>query len=260
MQYVSYLRVSTRGQGESGLGLEGQRKAVENMVRARHGEIIAEFTEVESGRNNYRIELTKALEYTKLFDATLIIANISRLARNAAFVLQLQESGVKFMCADMPDANDFTVGIMALVAQRQAKDISDATKRGLEAAKARGTKLGGRRPACHNFSDEDRAKGRLSRQQKRMRHLERLRPVLEEIYRENGPRFGASKIAKILNERKVPMVSGKRPGENGAKWRQLHVMRILRDANIERGTKAPPHRPETEKAPSEQRSGPETAQ
>lgn len=246
-QFVTYLRVSTRGQGQSGLGIEAQREAARSVVAQRKGDILAEFVEVESGTNNYRAELHKAIEYTKMFDCTLVIANISRLARNAAFVLQLQESGVRFMCADMPDANDFTVGIMALVAQQQQRDISEATKRGLAAAKARGKVLGGRRDLSHDFSDDDRRKSKESRRRKTMRHIRRIEPFLDEIYQQHGSRFGASKIAKILNEKRVPLVSGKRPGENGVKWRAEQVKRILRVIKVERGEYVPGYRPEGER-------------
>ncbi|SEM69502.1 recombinase family protein [Palleronia pelagia] len=139
---VAYERVSTARQGRSGLGLEAQRKAIDNYAASRDAEVIARFTEVESGRRNDRPELESALTLARLTGATLVIAKLDRLSRNAAFLLTLQGSGVRFLACDMPEANDLTVGIMALVAQQEREAISRRTKEALAAAKARGVKLG----------------------------------------------------------------------------------------------------------------------
>jgi DNA invertase Pin-like site-specific DNA recombinase len=104
--------------------------------------MIGRFTEVESGRKNDRPELDKALTLAKLTGATLVIAKLDRLSRNAAFLLTLRDSGVRFHAVDMPEANDLTVGIMALVAEAEREAISRRTKEALQAAKARGVKLG----------------------------------------------------------------------------------------------------------------------
>lgn len=141
-RFVAYERVSTARQGRSGLGLEAQRKAIEDFATARGANILARFTEVESGRKNDRPELEKALQLARLTGATLVIAKLDRLSRNAAFLLTLRDSGVSFVAVDMPEANDLTVGIMALVAQQEREAISRRTKEALAAAKARGVKLG----------------------------------------------------------------------------------------------------------------------
>lgn len=140
-RFIAYMRVSTARQGQSGLGLEAQRRAITDFVSNR-GEVVAEFTEVESGKRADRPELLKALHHAKVTGATLVIAKLDRLSRNAAFLLTLRDSGARFVAADMPDANDLTVGIMALVAQQEREAISRRTKEALQAAKARGTKLG----------------------------------------------------------------------------------------------------------------------
>lgn len=142
LRLVAYERVSTARQGRSGLGLAAQRKAIDDFAADRDATVLSRFTEVESGRKNVRPELDKALTLTRLTGATLVIAKLDRLSRNAGFLLTLQASGVRFLACDMPEANDLTVGIMALVAQQEREAISRRTKEALVAAKARGVKLG----------------------------------------------------------------------------------------------------------------------
>jgi len=153
---ISYFRVSTQKQGASGLGLEAQRATVADYAKRTGGTIVAEFTEVESGKKNSRLQLAEAIAAAKRTGATLVIAKLDRLARNAAFILTLRDTGVKFAACDIPDANDFTVGILALVAQKEAEAISTRTKDALKAKKMRGFKLG--TPA--NLTAEARVKGR----------------------------------------------------------------------------------------------------
>jgi DNA invertase Pin-like site-specific DNA recombinase len=139
---VAYERVSTARQGASGLGLEAQRKLIEDFAASQGAEVLARFTEVESGRKADRPELLKALHLAKVTGATLVIAKLDRLSRNGAFLLALRDNGVRFLAVDMPEANDLTVGLMALVAQAEREAISRRTKEALAVAKARGVKLG----------------------------------------------------------------------------------------------------------------------
>ncbi len=139
---VAYERVSTARQGASGLGLEAQRKVIEDFAVARGADVLARFSEVASGRKADRPELAKALHLAKVTGATLVIAKLDRLSRNAAFLLAFRDSGVRFVAVDMPGANDLTVGNMALVAQAEREAISRRTKEALAVAKARGVKLG----------------------------------------------------------------------------------------------------------------------
>lgn len=104
--------------------------------------MIAGFTEVESGRKAERPELARALHHAKVTGATLVIARLDRLSRNAAFLLTLRDSGVRFLACDMPEANDLTVGVMALVAEAEREAISRRTREALAIAKARGVRLG----------------------------------------------------------------------------------------------------------------------
>lgn len=139
---VAYFRVSTDGQGRSGLGLEAQRQAVLALCAGRGWEVVAEHTEIESGKRADRPELAKAMRSAKLTGAVLVVAKLDRLSRSVAFLSALQESGARFVAADMPEATELTVHIMAAVAQAERKAIATRTREALAAAKARGTKLG----------------------------------------------------------------------------------------------------------------------
>ncbi|MES1984748.1 MAG: recombinase family protein [Pseudomonadota bacterium] len=139
---IAYYRVSTAAQGRSGLGLDAQRLAVESLCNARSWTIAASYTEVESGKRADRPELSSALHHAKVTGAVLVVAKLDRLSRNVAFLATLQDSGAAFLAADMPEANELTVHIMAAVAQAERKAISKRTKEALAAAKARGQKLG----------------------------------------------------------------------------------------------------------------------
>jgi DNA invertase Pin-like site-specific DNA recombinase len=138
MKAVAYYRVSTAAQGRSGLGLDAQRESVERFCQGRGWEIVAPpFTEVESGKRADRPELVKALHRAKVTGATLVVAKLDRLSRNAAFLMTLKDSGVAFVAADLPGANNMTVGVMALVAQQEREATSTRTKEALASAKAR---------------------------------------------------------------------------------------------------------------------------
>ena len=139
-KFVAYLRVSTDKQGRSGLGLDAQRQAIADFLAG--GKLVAEFVEVESGKRDERPQLAAALHRAKVTGAKLLIAKLDRLSRNMAFIARLQESGAQFVCADMPEANELTVHLLAAIAQHERKLISERTKAALAAAKRRGTKLG----------------------------------------------------------------------------------------------------------------------
>lgn len=134
--YAHYLRVSTDKQGIDGYGIDAQRSAIQRYKPA------AEFIEVESGKRKDRPELLKALDYCKRNKAILVVAKLDRLSRNIVFLTTLMESQVKFICADMPDATELTIHILAAMAQHEAKTISARTKAALRAAKDKGVKLG----------------------------------------------------------------------------------------------------------------------
>ena len=137
-KYVAYFRVSTERQGQSGLGLDAQQAA----VKAYADGIIHSFTEIESGKVDDRPQLQAAIAMCKATGAALLIAKIDRLSRQAAFLLTLRDSGVQIVAADMPHAGTLEFGIRAVVAQHEREEISRRTKAALQAAKARGIKLG----------------------------------------------------------------------------------------------------------------------
>ena len=140
--YVSYLRVSTQRQGQSGLGVEAQRTAVDQFLATSGGTLVAEFVEVESGSGKARPIFVQSIALAKKSGATLLIAKLDRLARNVAFVSSLMEGGVEFVAADAPYANRLMIHILAAFAEHERSLISDRTKSALAAAKARGVILG----------------------------------------------------------------------------------------------------------------------
>ncbi len=141
-KYIAYFRVSTERQGVSGLGLEAQQTSVNQYVARSGGELLAEYVEVESGRKSDRPQLTAAIAKAKKLGAILLIAKLDRLARRVHFISGLMETGVQFRAADMPNADRFMLHVYAAMAEEEARRISERTRNALQAAKARGVKLG----------------------------------------------------------------------------------------------------------------------
>jgi DNA invertase Pin-like site-specific DNA recombinase len=198
-KYVSYLRVSTQKQGQSGLGLEAQRRAVSQFVKDP-SLILSEFVEVESGKNNERPQLYKAIEAAKQKGACLLIAKLDRLSRDAAFIFTLRNTGIDFVCADMPEANTLTIGIFAVLAQHERELISSRTKAALSAKKERGEKIG--KP--DNFHHEGRRKGaatmkKLSGEAKENRQAIELIGLYRQQKNEKGKPMTFEAIAQKLN-------------------------------------------------------------
>lgn len=217
--FVAYYRVSTRKQGRSGLGLEAQRQAVERFIDGNGSKIVAEFKEIESGRSNERPELEKAIRRTRAHGARLVVAKLDRLSRDAAFILgRLRDEKVDFICADMPQADRLNVGIVAIVAEREAEMISQRTREALAELKAAGEELG--KP--ENLMDADRAKGRRVsaevRSQRADQRARDLADVIEELRDE-----GASSLREIaagLDGRGITT-------SRGSAWTATAVRRLL---------------------------------
>lgn len=142
-QFVAYFRVSTEEQGDSGLGIEAQQEKVRSLVEARRGEVIDEFTEIESGRKSQRPVLAQALDAARKAKAVLVVAKLDRLSRKVSFIASLMEDKeLEFRVAQMPFADKFQLHIYAALAEQERDFISARTKAALAAAKQRGVRLG----------------------------------------------------------------------------------------------------------------------
>ncbi len=204
---VAYYRVSTDAQGRSGLGLEAQRDAVGSLCHSRGWHIAAEFTEVESGKRDDRPQLEAAKHRAKVTGAVLVVAKLDRLSRNVAFLASLQDSGTRFLAADMPEANELTVHIMAAVAQAERKAIGTRTREALAAAKARGVKLGNPNGAAalQRASKGNGAAVAAIRSGAQER-AEDLSPIIADIRATGATSLPA--IAKELNSRGIVTARG----------------------------------------------------
>lgn len=213
-KYIAYYRVSTARQGASGLGLGAQRTGVEAFTRGR-GRIVGEFTDVESGKRNDRPELERAIAACKAEGAVLLIAKLDRLTRNVAFIFTLRDSGVQFVCADMPEANTLTIGVMATMAQHEREVISDRTRKALAEKKRQGFVLG--RP--ENLTPAAVEKGREVRRRNACRDENNRRAAaLASAMRQAGRSWTA--IAEALNG------AGFRT-RRGGRFRPVQVQRVV---------------------------------
>lgn len=219
--FVAYYRVSTERQGASGLGLEVQREAVARYLNGGDWKIIAEFTEVESGRRSDRPALAKALAAARLHRVPLVVAKVDRLTRSAGFLDRLLESGVEVRFCDLPQIEGptgrFLLQQMASVAELEAGLISSRTKAALEAARRRGTKLGGFKGV--KLDDAAREAGKAVLTQRSKARAEELAPVLVELRKEGVTSLGG--LARALTERGIPTARG------GAQWTAVQVSRVL---------------------------------
>ncbi len=201
-KFVSYLRVSTVRQGQSGLGLDAQRQAVETFLNGGSWVLLKEFVEIESGTKSDRPELARALHYCKVTGAKLLIARLDRLSRNASFLLSLQDAGVDFQAVDVPSVDRLTVGVLALVAERERQLISERTRAALQAAKARGVRLGN--PHGAKFLHAAGQGNRAAVEEIKYRadtHAKDLDPIIQELKKEGHRSLTA--IARQLNERSI---------------------------------------------------------
>jgi DNA invertase Pin-like site-specific DNA recombinase len=217
-QYVLYFRVSTRQQGESGLGLAAQRAAAEAYVRQQGGTVIAEYEEIESGRNCKRPELLKAVLHANKSWSILLIAKMDRLARSVFFTSVLLESEVAFVACDNPTASRLTVNILASIAEEETRMISCRTKDALRAYKSRGGVLG---PATFKNPEQWKVQQEQSRKLATLKNAlvahaanEETRMIAKSL-RADGLSFQA--IADELNQRDFRTRMGKAFGKSQAK-------------------------------------------
>lgn len=219
-RFVSYLRVSTAQQGASGLGLEAQRASVASHLNGGRWELLQEVVEVESGKRSDRPKLSEALRLCRQKKATLIIAKLDRLARNVHFISGLMESGVEFVACDMPAANKFVLHIMAAVAEQEAEAISRRTKAALQAAKERGTVLGGCRVSAERFL-QIRTQATEARSHKSESFATGLIPIIDDIKSK-----GAATLRQIAEELNARSIDAPRGGQ----WSAVQVQRVIKKA------------------------------
>jgi DNA invertase Pin-like site-specific DNA recombinase len=202
-RFIGYIRVSTAKQGRSGLGLEAQREALRRFAEAE-GYMFAEtFTEVESGKNDQRPELAKALERAGKDRAPIIVAKLDRLSRDVHYISGLMKHRVPFIVTELgADTDPFLLHLYAALAEKERKLISERTRAAMKAAKARGVVLGGLRQKGVELEREakERAEG--------------LRGVFAGL-----AGLSARKAAEKLNDRGVPT-------PEGGKWHATQVVRV----------------------------------
>jgi DNA invertase Pin-like site-specific DNA recombinase len=219
---IAYLRVSTKEQGDSGLGIEAQRVAVEGYAKQIGATLIMCYTEVESGKLAARPELARALAHCRRSKATLVVAKLDRLARNVAFLSALMDSTVPFVACDNPHANRLTLHILAAVAEAEAKAISDRTKVALAAYKARGGKLGATLPRSRNLTPEARQKGArqagVAVTQAAREAYSDLRPIVADL------RAKGQSLKAIAGE----LTAQGHTTRRGRPWNAVQVLRVLK--------------------------------
>ena len=221
---IEYVRVSTQGQGRSGLGLEAQREAIQRFCEAERFHIVKTFVEIESAKGDTlerRPKLKAALRAArKIKDedyrcAPIVVAKLDRLSRDVHFISGLMTERVPFICADLGrDTDPFLLHIYAAFAEKERRMIGIRTKEGLARAKARGVKLGG-----------ENEQSRLNRAEAEAR-AQTLRPILDAIVGERQD-LSATAIAAELNRRKVETL------RSGSKWHAQTVIRIMRRLAME---------------------------
>ena len=211
-KFVAYYRVSTDKQGRSGLGLEAQSAAVQQHIAREGGEILASFQEIESGKHSDRPALQNALEMCKRKKAVLLIAKLDRLSRNLAFIANLIESGVEFVACDNPTASKTLSQMMAVFAEHERDEISRRTKDALQAAKARGVKLGRRDADVQGMAQQRSAQAAEFRAA--------VYPTIRQM-RESGQTL--TTIADNLNRMKVRTC-------NNRAWYASTVSQLLKNA------------------------------
>jgi DNA invertase Pin-like site-specific DNA recombinase len=200
--FVAYYRVSTERQGRSGLGVDAQKAAVDAFIREGDRKLIDSFEETETGKNNDRPVLAKAMDVVRLTGATLLIAKLDRLSRDASFLLNLEKSEVDFVAVDMPHANRMTIGIMAVMADCERRMISERTKAAMDAARARGVKFGGWRNAGPPI---DQPLGPAAIKANADKRALKVGPIVEKL---QGDGYSCSQIAVKLTERHAKTARG----------------------------------------------------
>lgn len=225
-KFVSYRRVSTKRQGNSGLGLEAQQEYIRRYIEKVPGaEVVADYTEIESGANCHRVELQKALDHARRIGGTLIIAKLDRLTRDLEFTAKMCKGDVPFVICDLPGANKMMIQMMGIMAEQEREMISQRTKDGLAAAKARGVLLGSARPGHWKGKEHIRTlalrkavrNSAAARREQLHGLFGELAKRADRLHKQGVPYH---KIAASFNEEKLLR-------ENGVPWDKVSICRLL---------------------------------
>jgi DNA invertase Pin-like site-specific DNA recombinase len=216
-QLIAYCRVSTSRQGRSGLGLEGQQQAIARFAEAEGYTIRREFIEVETGRGSDALDrrpvLAEALAEARRQKCAVVVAKLDRLSRDVAFISGLMAQRVRFVVVELGSgADNFLLHILASVAEREAAQISQRTKAALQAAKARGVRLGSRNIELVRVAAEAAIRAEADRR------AQNVRPVIDAI-RAAGV-VKVREVAAALNARGIPT-------PRGGQWHASSVQRIM---------------------------------
>jgi DNA invertase Pin-like site-specific DNA recombinase len=214
---IAYRRVSTDRQGKSGLGLAAQTSLIENFAQMKGTTVAATYEDIESGGNDDRRELARAIEHAKRIGGVLVVATLDRLSRDLAFIANLMKSGLEFRCADMPTASTFELHIRAAIGEEERRKISERTRLALCAAKAKGVVLGGYRGVAP--SQAATAKGHAAQALAADARARALAPIISELRAEGHNTL--DRIARALTHRGIT-------SPRGGKWSPIAVSRIER--------------------------------
>ena len=211
---IAYTRVSTAEQGRSGLGLEAQRAAIERFAAAETMTIVAWYSEIGSGKRvsdtlTQRPQLAEALAHAAILDAPVLVSKLDRLSRDVHFISGLMAQRVEFIVAELGrQADPFILHLWAALAEKERALISERTKAGLAAARARGVVLGNPRMSGHNGAADLAKQGRLAVVAAANTRALELRSLLDGLIAE-GLTTNRT-LAERLNTLRVPTRRGGR--------------------------------------------------
>jgi len=217
-KFVAYYRVSTDRQGKSGLGLDAQRDLVRTFLNGGKWSVIGEFTEIESGTRKRladRPMLGAAMDLARKQKAVLVVAKLDRLARDVQFISTLLNSNIKFVCADMPEADRTFLQMMSVFSEYEAKRISERTSEALQSLKRKGVKLGSPTPEIGSAAGVQVIKAKADS------YAERVGPVVRDIVKKSGAKT-LRDIAQALSARGVATPRG------NVEWHASQVSNLLK--------------------------------